>query len=632
MDILRFDLQAYLEKQWKERKKSFLLFSVLFLCAVLIYGQKLFFYMLPSDDYMRFWGDTNTKMLITNSARWAQALLNDYVFTGKLQILPYLHSLFGIAAFVWMGFLTARFWKCDTAFSTAMATLLIAVNPMFAHNLLFSTNITAWLTLALALYAFVAAYERGWFAKAVAFVLMVFAIANYQTILQVVSVMLFFLFLEDMLAARDMRDIRKALWRISGWFIFLFAAYAVSFGINEIFMKMHHFHETHRLAQAEHVRIETVIKRLTRIYTVFIDFDHFKKTFAVLYGTMAFMAYAGYVYALLRKHVNGLTKMTVWFLATAVFAVMPVVLNLPYILGVDIPLRAHFTAGWVLAGAFMLHRRTLPGILRSFSMLLSIAVLIVSIYAITLFFDAAYRQTQADILRANMVVERIRTSPGYEKEPIGFRIIGQANHAVKGFDLKWQQPFDSYWARYPVFRHFTDLKFHAVSPAMMHEIEAYIFEHYDHIDPYPGKNSIIVYKNNAVLFLNPYRINAALKRRKYLSRMPKRMPDVKSVFDIFIEKGVVYYKKTQCTEEDVRNRFFLRVYPVAEEKRTNLKGVRIKPFQKMDFHFSLYGERKNGVCTAAVKLPEGYRIDRIRTGQFDGKGGLKWDITYKLHQ
>jgi hypothetical protein len=531
-----------------------------------------------------------------------------------------------------MGFLTARFWKCNTTFSTAMATLLIAVNPMFAHNLLFSTNITAWLSLALALYAFVAAYEGGWFAKAAAFVLMVFAIANYQTILQVVSVMLFFLFLEDILAARDMKEIRKAIWRTAGWFIFLFAAYAVSFGINEIFMKMHHFHETHRLAKAEHVRLETVIRRLMRIYTVFIDFDHFKKTFAVLYGTMALLAYAGYTFAVWRKRTNGLMKVTVWLLATAVFIVMPVVLNLPYILGVEIPLRAHFTAGWALAGAYMLHRRTLPGLFRTFSTLLSITILVVSAYAVTLFFDAAYRQTQADILRANMVVERIRTSPGYEKEPIGFRIIGQANHAVKGFDLKWQQPFDSYWARYPIFRHFTDLKFHSVSPNMLREIEAYIFEHYDHIDPYPGKNSVIVYKNNAVLFLNPGKINMTLDKRKFLSHIPKRAPDVKDIFDIYVEKGVVYYKKTHCSEDDIRNRFFLRVYPVADEKRMTINGIRIRPFQNMDFNFSWYGERKNGVCTAAVKLPDAYRIDRIRTGQFDGKGGLKWDITYKLHQ
>jgi len=624
-------LEAKVTKYFREHRDTIKLFFILFAVNLLIYGQKIFFYTLPSDDYMRFHGDDNTKMLITNSARWGQALLNDYIFSGKLQILPYLHGIVGIFCFTLMGFLTARYFARKNVWDTVLITLLISATPMLAHNLYFSTNITTWLTLLFGLIGFLILQNEssGWMEKTAGFFLLIFSIANYQTIIQILTLMILFRVIIRLMEAESFDEIKKIVAKAIFRVVILFAAYLVSYGINLLFLHYHHWSATHRLAKVNTGGGAGVyIARLKEVYSELGALNHFQKPFHLLYLVMAALGMVAVLWRWALSNRPWKIKILLLFLLVAAFASIPIVINLPILLGVDIPTRAYFAIGWAMAGFYLLQRLFLKPVLYPVTVLLSSALVLLSIYYITLFFDANIRQTEADIRRANMIVQRIRMDQNYQHEPIGLQIVGQQAFNVDGWRMKWQQPFNSYWAKYKIFRYFTDLKFHRMDHKGMREMQEYIMTHYEKIEPYPGKNSVIVHHGNATVFLSSDKINIALQKKKNLRHFPEgEKPDIHATFDLYIRDNLLFYEKKQCTKEDVQKRFFLRLYP-KDKHHPVINGVRVLPFQTWDFRFPLYGEIKNGRCVAAVKLPD-YPLEKIRTGQF-GKRKLDWDAYYSF--
>lgn len=631
---LRFDIVAYRHRFFETHKRHIALFAVLYAILIAIYGQRLFFYILPSDDYMRFWGDDNVEMLISNSARWAQALLNKYVFTGPIQILPYLHGLIGILCFTAMGYLSALYWGGKSVSEIVATVVLIAATPMFAHNLYFATNITTWLALLSGVIGFLlVAMRKGRWTKLVGFVFLIFSIGNYQSIVQIVALLILVKTLLHISDAKSTKEIYGYVARALVLIAVVAVAYAISNRINAYFMHMYHLHETHRLAQADrNASLGALWRHLKDTYTTPIPFLFFSKPlhflFAILYGG----GIVSGLYLVVRQKSDTtkakLLKTIVWLIA---FAAIPLIVNLPLIMGVDIPLRAHFPLGWAVAGVFVLSLVAVKGLLRTVLYGLVVVIAIVQIYYISIFFDGCARQTQADILRANAIVNRIRMDKEYEKEPIKFYIVGQKPFNVVGWDIKWQQPFDSYWAKYKIFRYFTDLRFEPMNRRDLNEIERYLVERGEPIYSYPGKNSVVVYHNKAVLFLNPDKINILIKKHRDLKKIPlERTPDVHATFDLYIEDNILFYYKKPCTEEEIRRKFFLRIYP-KDPAHTVISGKRGLPFATRDFRFSLFGERKDDRCVAAIELPTSFEIAKIRTGQF-GDNNLTWDVTYTFHK
>ncbi|RUM75153.1 MAG: hypothetical protein DSZ12_04225, partial [Sulfurovum sp.] len=457
LKLFEYDIEKQVTKMVEKNSQNIQLFLIIFMVNLLIFGQKLFFYTVISDDYMRFYGDHNTKLLVTNSARWAQALLNKYLFIGNLQILPYLHGIVGIFSITLMGYLTAKYFERKKKYEIVIATLLISATPMFAHNLLFSTNITTWLSLLLGLIGFFMIEKGGKVNGIIGFVLMVFSIGNYQTFIQIIIVMIFIKAILKLFRAETKQDIKKIIIHAIFLLLLLVFAYILSFLINDIFLYYHHWHKEHRLAIAIHnSNLTTLFENIVNTYSTFINFNYFKKQLDVLYGLSAILALLGSLFFILNRSIVKSSKIIIFVLILFLFFVTPLVVNLPQILGVNIPIRAHIAVGWGISGFFALQMQTLKNFFKMFAYLLALSILVVSIYYISVLYDVANRQTQADIIRANMVVERIRTSNNYVDEPIGFYILGQKQNSVIGWkNLMFQQPFNSKWAKYKIFRYFT---------------------------------------------------------------------------------------------------------------------------------------------------------------------------------
>jgi len=627
-NIWNYSIETNIIENIQLHSKNIKLFFIIFTINIIIFGQKIFYFSLPADDYMRFYGDHNTQMLITNSARWGQALLNKYIFVDALQILPYLHGLIGVFAFTLMGFLTAQYFRREKTIDLVLITLLISTTPMLAHNLYFSTNITTWITLCLGLIGFLIAQKPSWVFKITGFVLLIFAISNYQTIIQIITLMIILNSIIRLMNLQNTQELKTIIHNSIGYLFFLFLAFLISSMINEIFLHYYHLHVTHRLAQAETgINFTLYIERLKTTYQTMVHLNYFEKQLHLLYILMGILAFIGVFIYSLRAHTKFPLKSFILVLQIILFLSIPLILNLPLLLGVDIPTRAHFTIGWALAGFYLLQRMTFNIFFKSLSSILALLIIFINIYYITIFFDANIRQTQSDIRRANMIVERIRTDEHYTNEPMGFNIQGSQKYNVLGWDMQWQQPFNSYWAKYKIFRFFTDYNFHFMSKKESNELTQYIIRHYDKIYPYPGKNSVIVHNNNAIVFLNSDKINIAINKQKNIANFSKDHPaDINASFNLYIENNTLFYYKKTCTNEDIKNKFFLRIYP-KDPVHTMINGRLGGAFQTWDFNFDLHGIKINGSCIAAVELPKQYEIEKIRTGQFK-PGGLDWDVYY----
>jgi len=209
------------------------------------------------------------------------------------------------------------------------------------------------------------------------------------------------------------------------------------------------------------------------------------------------------------------------------FLTIPLIINLPLITGNRVPARAHYAIGWILAGLFIIQMISFKGVFKTMSSILAISIIIVSTYYINVFFDAASRQTSSDIIRINQIANRILTDKNYISEPLKFRIIGRKSFPVGGWHFG-NQALNSGWSKYSSFKKFTDLKYTKMNNKEYNEVADYLIQKGETINTYPGKNSIVVYENKAILFLNldkePNKINTAIN----ISKLSDRNPDIAS--------------------------------------------------------------------------------------------------------
>ncbi len=99
----------------------------------------------------------------------------------------------------------------------------------------------------------------------------------------------------------------------------------------------------------------------------------------------------------------------------------------------------------------------------------------------------------------------------------------------------------------------------------------------------------------------------------------------RSTFDVELDGAALTYRKTPCTADDVRQRFFLRVTPV---HAADLSDDRV-PYgaERLDFDFAEHGAFVDGGCRARIALPA-WPIARIGTGQHTPNWGRTWEVSF----
>jgi len=600
----------------------FKLFFKLFLVNLFIFGQKIFFYTLTSDDYIRFYLDSDLSFLISDSARWAQVLLNKYIFWDNLQILPYIHGIVGIFSITFMGFITALYFKMNNTFNIAIVTILISVTPMFAQNLAFTTNITAWITMAIALSGFLLLERVNTVWKFIFFICFVIAIGNYQTIIQIALIIIIFNAIIKLLHLQNKSALFSVLKYLIFHTLFVLIALITSNFINNIFLKIYHLHKADRYGAFDNIyNIKFIVNIMKKMYTSSIRFDYFSMQLHILYGILIFVALFTILYAVINQKIRISFKIKiVSIIALLVFAI-PIIINLPLIVENWISVRSHFAIDWVLAGSYILIIFFAKEIIRIFIYFVVFSIIAVSIYYINVFFDAQIRQTNADILRSNLMVERIRMHPNYIREPLKLKIVGVKQFNVVGFKQKFNQAFSLETSKYKIFKNFTDMQFTLMNHQEWEEMKDYLIKKGEKIYAYPGKNSIIVNQEKAVIFFDTNRINMQIDSRKYLKQFSNKNPIKKAFFDIFLNKNILYYYRNACKMQDIKNQFFLRLYKKKKDGSIN-ENI---PTTNLDFYFNDHGIKTKNQCTIAVHLPAYNNIGRIYTGQFIKGKKIIWE-------
>lgn len=100
-------------------------------------------------------------------------------------------------------------------------------------------------------------------------------------------------------------------------------------------------------------------------------------------------------------------------------------------------------------------------------------------------------------------------------------------------------------------------------------------------------------------------------------------PAASSFFDVHLTQGQLTYIKAPCAPDDLSARFFLHVYPVAEQDLP--PAYRPSGFHNLDFHFPEYGTRVGERCVGVRPLPP-YDASRIVTGQYIPGWGERWRV------
>ena len=107
----------------------------------------------------------------------------------------------------------------------------------------------------------------------------------------------------------------------------------------------------------------------------------------------------------------------------------------------------------------------------------------------------------------------------------------------------------------------------------------------------------------------------------------ERTPVASAEFDLHLSDSALHYFKEPCAAADTADRFFLHILPPDAADLPD--GRREYGFVNADFYFSEHGLELDGVCLAAVELPD-HDIERIRTGQYVSGAGETWRAEFEV--
>jgi hypothetical protein len=616
--ILNFDIQKIIEDSIARNLEKMKLFFILFFINIFIYGQKIFFYSLATDDYNRFYngGGEQASWL----GRWMAGIFNQTIFAGPLHILPYFNGFIGIFCFTLAGFLTAKILKRKNALEVSAITLLISATPMMAENLHFNTNTSIWVSILLGILGLFLVQKPSKVSKLFGLSFVVIAIGCYQTMVQVAIAINMITLIIDISESKNKKDLKDFYLNFIFSIGFIFLAFGLSILINHLYVQYLNMEISDRFGNAmQGSDISVYWQRIPLMFHNNYGLKFFRRELIALYTTMGLFALGSSIFLVLKGSQVKRTKIISVVFLFLIFLCIPFVINLPNITGNSIPLRAHYTIGWFLAGFLAVQMLSFKNIFKTTSFAVTLTIIILSSCYINIFFDGASRQTTSDFFRANQIVNQIRTHENYTVEPIKFRIIGTTS---KFFVVGWdsaQQAFNADWSKDKIFKNFTDFNFVDMSNQEFNEIEDVLIKNGQPIDSYPAKNSIFVEGDKVVLFLDSTDINNAIA----MNNIQKLKPSVQDFFNLYLIDGNLVYFKSPCSEGDIKNLFYLHVYPV---------DVSILPENQNSFqmHFPFDGTLKNNKCILTRPLPN-FSIKQINTGQFSNDYNKKDQKPYTIY-
>lgn len=614
---MKQSIDEKIESWLKQYAIDIRLFLMLFFANIFIYGQKIFFYSLAPEDFSRFYngGGEQASWL----GRWAGGLINQHIFTGPLHVLPYINGIIGIFSFTLAAYLTAKILKRSRSLEICIVTLLITVTPMVAYNLYYTTNIAVWISTmlgVLGLYLFQKDDRRT---KFLGFLFFVISIGCYQTIVQIgISIAMMQLLLQ-LIESKNQKVLKSLLVQFALMIGFVFLAFGLSSLINHFYVQINHLEIADRMKTAsENIQLSTYWNRIPSMFHSDFGFMFFRKPILVLYRSMALLALIASIWTVIQGNQKPRIKLVLSCLVLLMFLYIPLIINLPNITGNSVPLRAHYTIGWFLAGFFVVQTKSIGKWSQTIAFSVVIALIAINIFYVNVFFDAAVRQTSSDISRINQIVGRIRSNPNYSNEPIEFKVVGIKSFAVRGWNSD-QQALNTDWSTDKAFRNFTDLDFQDMSDESFKMIEDELIAKGEFIESYPAKNSMYVQNGKSVLFLDPRQIN----NRIALSLIPKLKPTADSDYDLYMIHGKLVYFKSPCSEQDIVHPFYLHVHP--------RDASILQPNQMyVEMYFPFDGIVKNGQCLAVQDLPN-FDIKQINTGQFSNEYNEKDKKPYTLY-
>lgn len=500
--LIRIDIEEALGRLLDRIQPHLRTLGVAYLINLLIFGQRLFGGGLAADDISRFYfsGGEQASWL----GRWLGGLLSQYVFSGPLHILPYLNGLIGIFFITLAGYLTAHHFSVTKRFPAVIITLLCSATPFMIHNLYFNTNTTVFIGTAMGIGGLYLGYHKRWILKVLGLLLIVLSIGIYQTIIQVSCVIILFravLVLKESPDGRsDFQVLVKAVYMVG----YLLLAFVLSNIANSVVTSFSDMAPTGRYADSFGVvTIMTYVDRLIACYTIHTQLNFFSGPYSL--GVKLFALFGmGSLFLVLElyKPKNFLSLRALFFVGFVVS--LPIIINLPQLLGQKIPTRAHFTIGWMMASFFMLSYiyRTWT---KNIGLILGSYLLVFGVLYINVFLYAAKRQTDMDIIRANQMVSAIRMHPDYpgEEEPLKFKVLGVDYLTVIGWELHRQAAFATDWSNTAIFNSFTDLNYEELTEGEVARTKSQLIESNRKIVAYPDPSSIVILDDVVVVFVNP---------------------------------------------------------------------------------------------------------------------------------
>ena len=503
--LWRVDLEVVIVKFFQKHWHTIRLFLFLFAINILIYGQKLFHHSLATDDYARLFLNYFEQHAHSNG-RWLGGLIHSFIFKDGLSVLPYFNVLLGVFFVTLAGFVSASILKQRKNFNVILVTLLCSTTIFFARNFFYNSNTHVWITTFLGVYGLYVFYNSKYiWSKILGLVLIIAAISSYQTILQVCLVIVCVRSALDFCTTTNNQELQKIIKNGLLAICFLFLATMIYLLVNWLYVAYFglevrgHYSRittTHELSYY-FTRLFDFIKS---IYT-FMDQYNYNVIFYAMFGLSFFGAIG-----LLSKFYLRFSFVVSILLTSALFFGLTIIISLPQLIGTDVPVRALYALGWLMAG-FFLFTAGANKIVKNIGIALVVAIIIINSFSINIHFYTAYRQTQADIIRANQITSAIRAQANYQKEPLNFHIVGTKTFALTAED----QALERSLSKYKVFEHFTDLDFKRMKWETYQKIEQELISKAKLINAYPAKDAIFMKGNNVVLFLNTDKLNNKIR-------------------------------------------------------------------------------------------------------------------------
>ena len=107
-------------------------------------------------------------------------------------------------------------------------------------------------------------------------------------------------------------------------------------------------------------------------------------------------------------------------------------------------------------------------------------------------------------------------------------------------------------------------------------------------------------------------------------------PIIRGDFDVYLSGNSLIYTKSQCSQDDVKPRFFANISTMDTDALPD--NIRRRGYETIDFNFNEYGAiAPNGRCLAALDLPN-YPIAEIRAGQYAATADryrYTWEGSYR---